>query len=50
MTSDRAFRFLSSENGKVTHKVVGAERQPDPPDDADGVARIDADLLALIRS
>ena len=36
------------ENGKLTHKVVGVERQPDPPNDADWFTRIDAGVLALV--
>ncbi len=35
------------ENGKVTHKVVAVERQPDPPNDDDWFTRIDAAVLAL---
>ena len=37
------------EGGKVTHKVVAVERQPDPPNDADWFTRIDADVVALAR-
>jgi len=37
------------EGGKVTHKVVAVERQPDPPNDADWFTRIDAAVLALVR-
>lgn len=37
------------EIGKVTHKVVGVERQPDPGSDADWFTRIDADVVALTR-
>jgi secreted trypsin-like serine protease len=36
------------ENGKLTHKVVAVERQPDPPNDADWFTRIDSAVLALI--
>ena len=36
------------ENGKLTHKVVAVERQPDPPNDADWFTRIDSGVLALI--
>lgn len=37
------------EAGRITHKVVAVERQPDPGNDADWFTRIDADVLALIR-
>jgi hypothetical protein len=37
------------EAGKVTHKVVAVERQPDPANDADWFSRVDADVLALAR-
>jgi hypothetical protein len=37
------------EGGRLTHKVVGVERQPDPAHDADWFTRIDADVLALVR-
>ena len=37
------------EGGRVTHKVVGVERQPDPANDADWFTRVDADVLALAR-
>lgn len=36
------------ENGRITHKLVGVERQPEPESDADWFTRIDADVLALI--
>lgn len=37
------------EAGRLTHKVVAVERQPDPPNDADWFTRIDDDVLALLR-
>ncbi len=37
------------EGGRLTHKLVGVERQPDPASDADWFTRIDAAVLALIR-
>lgn len=37
------------EAGKVTHKVVGVERQPDPANDADWFTRVDASVIALAR-
>ena len=37
------------EGGRLTHKVVAVERQPDPESDADWFTRIDADVLALVR-
>jgi len=37
------------EGGRLTHKVVAVERQPDPGNDADWFTRIDATVLALIR-
>jgi hypothetical protein len=37
------------EAGRITHKVVAVERQPDPGNDADWFTRIDADVLTLIR-
>jgi secreted trypsin-like serine protease len=37
------------ENGRVTHKVVGVERQPDPGANADWFTRVDAAVLAMIR-
>ena len=37
------------ENGRLTHKVVAVERQPDPGNDADWFTRIDANVLALVR-
>lgn len=37
------------EGGKVTHKVVAVERQPDPPNDADWFTRVDANVLTLVR-
>lgn len=36
------------EDGRITHKVVGVERQPEPETDADWFTRIDAEVLALI--
>ncbi|MEA2746520.1 MAG: hypothetical protein QOI41_663 [Myxococcales bacterium] len=36
------------EAGRITHKVVAVERQPDPPNDADWFTRIDAAVLALV--
>lgn len=37
------------EGGRLTHKVVGVERQPDPANDADWFTRVDAGVLALVR-
>lgn len=37
------------ENGRITHKLVGVERQPEPENDADWFTRIDAEVFALIR-
>jgi hypothetical protein len=37
------------EGGRLTHKVVGVERQPDPAADADWFTRVDAAVLALVR-
>ena len=37
------------ENGRLTHKVVAVERQPDPGNDADWFSRVDASVLALAR-
>ena len=37
------------ENGRLTHKVVAVERQPDPGNDADWFTRVDASVLALVR-
>ena len=36
------------ENGRVTHKVVGVERNPEPDANADWHTRVDAAVLALI--
>ena len=36
------------EDGKITHKLVGIERQPEPENDADWFTRIDAAVLAMI--
>jgi secreted trypsin-like serine protease len=36
------------EGGRVTHKVVAVERQPDPANDADWFTRVDAAVLALV--
>lgn len=35
------------EGGRITHKVVGVERQPDPANDADWFTRVDAAVIAL---
>jgi hypothetical protein len=37
------------ENGRLTHKVVGVERQPEPETDADWFTRVDDAALALIQ-
>jgi hypothetical protein len=37
------------ENGRLTHELVGIERQPEPESDADWFTRIDDEVLALIR-
>jgi secreted trypsin-like serine protease len=36
-------------NGRVTHEVVGVERQPEPETDADWFTRIDDAVIALTR-
>ena len=36
------------EGGRLTHKVVAVERQPDPPNDADWFTRVDAAVIALV--
>jgi hypothetical protein len=37
------------EGGRLTHKVVAVERQPDPGNDADWFTRVDAAVIALAR-
>lgn len=37
------------ENGRVTHKVVGVERQPEPESDSDWFTRVDDAVFALVR-
>jgi secreted trypsin-like serine protease len=37
------------ENGRVTHKVVAVERQPDPDANADWFTRVDAAVLTMLR-